>query len=56
MGSSCTAQGDELSALWPPRGVGYGGWEGDARERGYGDICIHTAYSLCYTAETNTTM
>ena len=22
--------------------------------RGYGDICIHIADSLCYTAETNT--
>ena len=30
------------------------GWEGDARGRGYGDICIHIADSLCYTAETNT--
>ena len=30
-----------------------GGWEGDARGRGYGDICIHIADSLCYTAETN---
>ena len=34
----------------------YGEWEGDARERGYGDICIHIADSLCYTAETNTTL
>ena len=31
-------------------------WEGDSRGRGYGDICIHIADSLCYTAETNTTM
>ena len=23
---------------------------------GYGDICIHIADSLCYTAETNTTL
>ena len=29
------------------------GWEGDARGRGYGDICIHIADSLCYTAATN---
>ena len=29
------------------------GWEGDTRGRGYGDICIHIADSLCYTAETN---
>ena len=29
------------------------GWEGDAKGRGYGDICIHIADSLCYTAETN---
>ena len=46
MGSSCIAQGDQLSALWSP-----GGWEGDARGRGYEDICIHIAD--CYTAETN---
>ena len=26
------------------------------RGRGYGDICIHIADSLCYTAETNTTL
>ena len=32
------------------------GWEGDARGRGYGDICIHIAGSLFYTAETNTTL
>ena len=38
----------------PPRGVGQGGWEGDARGRGYGDVCIRIADSLCYTAETNT--
>ena len=24
--------------------------------RGYGDICIHITDSLCYTAETNTTL
>ena len=30
------------------------GWEGDARGRTYGDICICIADSLCYTAETNT--
>ena len=33
-----------------------GGREGDARRRGYGDICIPIADSLCYTAATNTTM
>ena len=27
--------------------------EGDARGRGYGDICICIADSLCYKAETN---
>ena len=27
---------------------------GDARERGYGDICICIADALCYKAETNT--
>ena len=32
------------------------GWEGDKRGRAYGDICIHTAGSLCSTAETNTTL
>ena len=31
-----------------------GGREGDARGRGYGDICICITDSLCYTAETNT--
>ena len=54
MGSSHIAQGDQLGALWPPRGVGKGGWEGDARGRRYRDICICIADSLCYTAETNT--
>ena len=52
MGSSHTEQGDQLGAVWPPRGVGEGGGEGDARGKGYGDIC--RADSLCYTAETNT--
>ena len=31
-----------------------GGWEGDARGRRYGDICIYIADALCYKAETNT--
>ena len=31
-----------------------GGREGDARGKGYGDICICIADSLCYKAETNT--
>ena len=53
MESSCIAQGDQLEALWSPWGVGQGGSEGDARGRGYGDICIHIADSLRYTAETN---
>ena len=56
MGSCRIAQGDQLGALWPPRGVGYGGWEGDARGRGYGDIHMRMADSLCCTAETNTTL
>ena len=30
------------------------GWEGDARGRRYGNVCIYIADSLCYTAETNT--
>ena len=33
-----------------------GGREGDARGKRYGDICMHIADSLCYTAETNTTL
>ena len=56
MGSSCTAQGGQLVTLLPPKGVGQGGWEGDASGRRYGDICICIADSLCYTAETNTTL
>ena len=32
------------------------GWEGGARGWGYGDIRICIADSLCYTAETNTTL
>ena len=31
-------------------------WEGGARGRGYGDICILIPDSLCHTAETNTTL
>ena len=54
MGSSHIAQGDQLGALWPPRGVGKGGWEGDAKGRRYGDVCICIADSLHYKAETNT--
>ena len=50
------AQGDELGALRPPVGLGWRGREGDAGGRGYGDICIHIADSLCYTAETSTTL
>ena len=38
MGSSRIAQGDQLGALWQPRGVGYGGWEGDAEG---GDMGIY---------------
>ena len=53
VGSRCIAQGDQLSAFLPPRGVGKGGWEGDTRGRRYGDICICVADSLCYKAETN---
>ena len=56
MGSSPIAQEDQLGALCPPRGVGYGGWEGDARGRRYGDICIRIANSLCYAAETKHTI
>ena len=39
MVNSRIAQGDQLGA----RGVGEGRWEGDARGRGYGDICIRIA-------------
>ena len=56
MGSSCIALGDQLGALRPPRGVGQGGWEGDTRGRGYGDIRMHISDSLCYTVETNNTV
>ena len=54
MGSSRKAQGNQLGALCPPRGVGWEVWEGDARGRLYGDVCICIADSLCDTAETNT--
>ena len=33
-----------------------GGREGDARGKGYGDICIRIADSLCYKAEANTAL
>ena len=56
MGSSRIAQGDQLGALCPPRGVGYGWLEGDARGWGYENICMHIADLLCYTAETNTAL
>ena len=29
-----TAQGDQLGALHPPRGVGQGGWEGRETQEG----------------------
>ena len=56
MGSSRIAQGDQFSALRRPRGVGYGGWEGGSRGRGYGDIGMHMADSFCCTTETNTVL
>ena len=35
------AQGDGLGALWPPGGVGEGGWEGGSRGRGMGTrVCV----------------
>ena len=58
MGSSRIAQGDQLSVLcdhlegWDREGVR----EGDAKGKRYGDISIPIADSLCYTAETNTTL
>ena len=33
-----------------------GGWEGDPRGRGYGDICIPMADSLCCAVEINTAL
>ena len=56
MGRSNIAQGDPLGALWPPWGVGWGGWEGDERRREYGDIHMRMADSLCCTTETNTVL
>ena len=47
---------DHLGALCPPRRVGYGGWEGDASGKGYEDILMHIADSLCYIAEARTTL
>ena len=41
---------------WDREGGREVGREGDERGRGYGNICIHIADSLCYTAETNTTL
>ena len=43
MGSSHIAQGDKLGALWPPRGVGYGGWdmEGGRETQEGGDVGIY---------------
>ena len=52
MGRCCLTQGEQLYTLWWPRGEGQGGCEGGSRGRGYGDICIHIADSLCSTAET----
>ena len=33
--------------------MGLGGWEGGSRGRGYGDVCLHMADSLCCATETN---
>ena len=57
MGSSHIAQGDQLVLCdhlegWDREGRR----EGDARGRGYEDICICMADSLCYKAETNTSL
>ena len=49
-GKLCVAQGSQLSALWWPSRVG-----GREAQEG-GDICIHIADSLCYTAEAKTTL
>ena len=43
------------SALWQPRGVGWGGVLGGEIQEG-GDICILMADSHCCMAETNTTL
>ena len=53
MGSCCIAQGDQLGALWGPRGMDR---EGGREAQEGGDICIHIADSLCCTVETNTTL
>ena len=36
--------------------MGYGGLEGGLSGSAYGEVHIHIADSLCYTAETNTTL
>ena len=43
MRTYCVAQGTLLHALWWPK------WEGVQKR---GDVCIHTADSLCCTVET----
>ena len=44
------AQGAQLSALWQPRWLGWGGGGRQAQEGG--DICIHIVDSLHCTVET----
>ena len=44
-----------LDALWWPWVMGWGGWRGREAQKG-GTICTHIADSLCFTAETNTTL
>ena len=56
MGSSSIAQRDRFGALRWPRGVGWGGSEGDSKARGYGDMCMHMADSLCHATEINTVL
>ena len=54
VGSCCITQGAQLSALWQPRGVGWGGAGREVQEGG--DMYILMADSCCCMAETNTTL
>ena len=49
-GMCCIAQGAQFGTLRRPR------WVGGREVQEGGDICIHTADSLCRTVEINTTL
>ena len=53
MGSDCVAQGGQLVSCGDSEG-GKGAVGGRLKRQG--DVCMHMAASLCYTAETNTTL